>query len=104
MAVSSLCALRGSLSCTKHSFMHYFSTPNILCTHRGDCGGGPLRMFFSNLAPAVDIGLRAFLIILPALHVVLWYTRAQKTLTGGRRHRMTRVRPDVESVVVVFYC
>eukprot|EP00750_Incisomonas_marina_P016609 INCI19216.2.p1 GENE.INCI19216.2~~INCI19216.2.p1 ORF type:complete len:755 (-),score=116.87 INCI19216.2:1128-3392(-) len=53
----------------------------------GDCGGGPLRMFFSQSAEIVDVCLRSFLIVLPALHALQWSFRVYRAMVSGRRRR-----------------
>lgn len=53
----------------------------------GDCGGGPLRMFFSQSAEVADVCLRSFLIVLPALHALQWSFRVYRAMVSGRRRR-----------------
>ena len=51
----------------------------------GDCGGGPLQMFFSQGASVVDIVLRGFLLVMPVLHAAEWGITAYRSMTSGKR-------------------
>jgi hypothetical protein len=56
----------------------------------GDCGGGPLRMLLSDLAPVADVLVRAFLIVLPVLHTAQWAAVLHRSLFGASRLSVRR--------------